>query len=153
MKNQEFNKMSEIKEEEEEEKGYVVRTYKSFDDMELKKDILKGIYGHGFEHPSAIQQKAIVPMAKGLDLIAQSQSGTGKTGTFVIGILQRIELNENCTQALILSPTRELASQTFTVVNNLGHHMKDLRVKLAIGGVRRNPRFFRLIEKSSTVKG
>jgi translation initiation factor 4A len=117
-------------------KPYEIITYKKFDDMDLNKEILKGVYAYGFENPSVIQQKAIVPLAKGYDIIAQSQSGTGKTGAFTIGILQLIDIKVNATQALILAPTRELASQTFNVIKNLGQNLKDLRVQLAIGGTK-----------------
>jgi len=58
--------------------------------MELKAELLRGIYAYGFEHPSAIQQRAIMPIITGRDCIAQAQSGTGKTATFSIGILQRV---------------------------------------------------------------
>jgi len=119
-----------------EAKDYEVVNYASFDDMNLKPDILKGIYSYGFEKPSTIQQKAIVPLAKGYDIIAQSQSGTGKTGTFAIGILEKIDFMQECTQALILAPTRELASQIHSVISALGSHVENLRIKLSIGGVR-----------------
>ena len=79
--------------------------------MNLKEPLLRGIYGFGYEKPSAIQQKAILPCVSGKDVIAQAQSGTGKTATFVISILQRITTEKNECQALILAPTRELAQQ------------------------------------------
>lgn len=79
--------------------------------MGLKDELLRGIYAYGFEKPSAIQQRAILPCISGKDVIAQAQSGTGKTATFVISILQRIDTNINECQALILAPTRELAQQ------------------------------------------
>jgi hypothetical protein len=60
----------------------------SFDQMNLHENLLRGIYAYGFEKPSAIQQKGIVPFGKGLDVIQQAQSGTGKTATFCAGILQ-----------------------------------------------------------------
>jgi len=63
----------------------------NFDDMNLKEELLRGIYAYGFEKPSAIQQRAIVPCIKGMDVIAQAQSGTGKTATFSIAILQKID--------------------------------------------------------------
>ena len=63
----------------------------NFDDMELKEELLRGIYAYGFEKPSAIQQRAIVPCIKGFDVIAQAQSGTGKTATFAVSILQKID--------------------------------------------------------------
>jgi len=87
----------------------------SFDGMGLKKDLLRGIYAYGFEKPSAIQQRAILPILEGRDVIAQSQSGTGKTTIFCVGVLQSLNGKSRETQALVLSPTRELAEQTRTV--------------------------------------
>lgn len=58
--------------------------------MELKPELLRGIYAYGFERPSAIQERAIMPIITGRDVIAQAQSGTGKTATFTISILQRV---------------------------------------------------------------
>ena len=107
--------------------------------MNLREDLLRGIYAYGFEKPSAIQQRAIVPcirgkkkkhfyfekntcfsniclMIKGRDVIAQAQSGTGKTATFSIAILQQLDLNIKECQALILAPTRELAQQVIFIL-------------------------------------
>jgi hypothetical protein len=95
----------------------------NFDDMNLKEELLRGIYAYGFEKPSAIQQRAIVPCIKGMDVIAQAQSGTGKTATFSISILQQIDTNLRECQALILAPTRELAQQIQKVVMALGDYM------------------------------
>ena len=67
----------------------------SFEHMGLREPLLRGIYSYGFELPSAIQQKAIIPCCKGQDVIAQAQSGTGKTAMFAIGILQQIDLAVN----------------------------------------------------------
>jgi translation initiation factor 4A len=92
----------------------------SFDDMGLKDDLLRGIYAYGFEKPSAIQQRGIMPILSGHDTIAQAQSGTGKTATFSIAVLQQIDLKLNKTQALILAPTRELAQQIQKVARALG---------------------------------
>lgn len=72
--------------------------------------------GYGFERPSVIQQKAILPLIKGIDTIAQAQSGTGKTGAFSIGVLHRIDPLSSYTQALIIAPTRELAKQIKDVI-------------------------------------
>uniref|UniRef100_A0A8C9XQW7 RNA helicase n=1 Tax=Sander lucioperca TaxID=283035 RepID=A0A8C9XQW7_SANLU len=83
----------------------------NFDDMSLKETLLRGIYAYGFEKPSAIQQRAIIPCIKGYDVIAQAQSGTGKTATFAISILQQLDIEVKETQALVLAPTRELAQQ------------------------------------------
>lgn len=96
----------------------------NFDEMNLREDLLRGIYAYGFEKPSAIQQRAIIPCIKGRDVIAQAQSGTGKTATFSISILQQIDLNLKDCQALILAPTRELAQQIQKVVLALGDFMQ-----------------------------
>ncbi|XP_028314939.1 eukaryotic initiation factor 4A-I-like [Gouania willdenowi] len=95
----------------------------SFDEMNLHEDLLRGIYAYGFEKPSAIQQRAILPSIKGYDVIAQAQSGTGKTATFAISILQQINVDLKATQALILAPTRELALQIQKVVLAMGDYM------------------------------
>ncbi|CAD6574094.1 MAG: translation initiation factor eIF4A [Tremellales sp. Tagirdzhanova-0007] len=96
----------------------------NFDNMELKPDLLRGVFAYGFERPSAIQQRAIMPIITGRDCIAQAQSGTGKTATFSISILQRIDTTVKKTQALILAPTRELAQQIQKVVIALGDYLK-----------------------------
>ena len=78
----------------------------SFDDMQIRDALLRGIYAYGFERPSAIQQRGIMPCVKGRDVIAQAQSGTGKTATYAIAILQRLDLKLNMCQALVMAPTR-----------------------------------------------
>ena len=105
----------------------------SFDDLELKEDILRGIYAYGFEKPSPIQQKAIKPTIKGNDIIAQAQSGTGKTGTFGISVLERIDIELNKPQALILAPTRELVDQITGVIGNIGCFL-GVKVEGFVGG-------------------
>lgn len=87
----------------------------SFDDLNLKDEVLRGIYQYGFERPSAIQQRAILPCLQGRDIIAQAQSGTGKTATFTISILQKLDPAVAMCQALVLAPTRELAKQIQSV--------------------------------------
>jgi len=99
------------------------QTCDAFDDMNLKEDLLRGIYAYGFEKPSAIQQRAILPCIGGQDVIAQAQSGTGKTATFSIAILQQIDISLMATQALVLAPTRELAQQIQKVVMALGDYL------------------------------
>lgn len=108
---------------------------KSWDDIDLNPDILRGIFSCGYENPSPIQQKAIMPIIKGRDIIAQAQSGTGKTAAFTIGALSQLDLSRNETQVLILSPTRELTMQTSNVVKNLGVMMHGLRVQTLYGGL------------------
>jgi len=105
----------------------------NFDDMNLKEELLRGIYAYGFEKPSAIQQRAIVPCIKGMDVIAQAQSGTGKTATFSIAILEKIDTNLRECQALLLAPTRELAQQIQKVVMSLGDYM-GAQCHACIGG-------------------
>ncbi|QLL32150.1 hypothetical protein HG536_0C03180 [Torulaspora globosa] len=105
----------------------------TFETMKLKNDLLRGIYSYGFEAPSAIQSRAITQIISGKDIIAQAQSGTGKTATFTIGILQVIELKKRELQALVLSPTRELASQISQVVSNLGDYM-NVKAMAITGG-------------------
>ena len=106
----------------------------SFDEMQLKEQLLRGIYAYGFERPSAIQQRAIIPCIRGRDVIAQAQSGTGKTATFSISILEQIDMNVKECQALILAPTRELAQQIQKVVLALGDYM-GVTCTACIGGV------------------
>jgi len=118
---------------ESEGKQQEVKLYSTFDSMGLREELLRGIYGYGFEKPSAIQQRAIVPIVTGRDVIAQAQSGTGKTATFSIGILQSIDTQLNETQALVLSPTRELAQQIQKVCLALGDYM-SVQVHSCIGG-------------------
>jgi len=105
----------------------------NFDDMNLREELLRGIYAYGFEKPSAIQQRAIVPCIKGMDVIAQAQSGTGKTATFSIAILEKIDTSLRECQALILAPTRELAQQIQKVVMSLGDYM-GAQCHACIGG-------------------
>ncbi|CAE6457418.1 unnamed protein product [Rhizoctonia solani] len=95
----------------------------TFDGFELKENLLRGIYASNFEKPSAIQRRAILPVAEGRDVIAQGQSGTGKITAFSISILQFIDTSLPETQALVLSPTRELATQTQSVILGLGNYM------------------------------
>merc|ERR1711931_108053 len=121
------------------EEGLIQSTWDTivdnFDDMNLRENLLRGIFAYGFEKPSAIQQRAIMPAIKGYDLIAQAQSGTGKTATFSIAILQQVDFDPNkiqC-QALVLAPTRELAQQIQKVVLALGDYQK-VKCHACIGG-------------------
>lgn len=107
-------------------------TYATFDEMDLKEELLRGIYSYGFESPSAIQMRGIIPIVKGRDTIAQAQSGTGKTATFSIAVLQTIKPTGNC-QALILAPTRELANQIQKVASTLGDYLK-IKSHACVGG-------------------
>lgn len=110
-----------------------VEVVPTFDNMGLRDDLMRGIYSYGFEKPSAIQQRAIKQIIKGRDVIAQAQSGTGKTATFSISVLQCLDTALRETQALILSPTRELAVQIQKVVLALGDYM-NVQCHACIGG-------------------
>jgi translation initiation factor 4A len=110
-----------------------LKMYDSFDDMGLQDNLIRGIYSYGFEKPSKIQQLAIVPMSKHTDILAQSQSGTGKTGAFTIGSLSVVDTTIKAPQVLVICPTRELSQQTERVARALGSHM-GLRVLSATGG-------------------
>ena len=109
-------------------------TIQSWDDLDCDTALLRGIYSYGFEKPSPIQQRAILPMKNKKDVIAQAQSGTGKTGCFAVGILLSIELEKNKTQALCLSPTRELSTQIKSVIDGIGSIMTGLKTQLLVGG-------------------
>lgn len=110
-----------------------IKEYESFDDMGLREDILRGIYAYGFEKPSVIQTKGIVPIIEGHDCISQSQSGTGKTGTFTIGALQKVDESIKSHQVIILSPTRELSYQIYNVITSLSNYT-NVNVGTCIGG-------------------
>lgn len=124
----------------------------NFDNMDLNPDLLHGVYAYGFEHPSAIQARAIIPVIKGHDVIAQAQSGTGKTATYSIAILQRIDPSNKNVQALILAPTRELAQQIQKVVIALGDYMK-ISCHACIGGTAVREDMAKLQEGAQVVVG
>lgn len=106
----------------------------SWDDLNMDDKVLRGIYSIGFEKPSPIQAKAVKPMMDGKDLLAQAQSGTGKTGAFSIGTLNRIDTSQNTIQAVVLSPTRELSQQSYNVISSLSGFMDGLKLQLLVGG-------------------
>jgi len=111
-----------------------IKIINSWDNFDMNPDILRGIYSYGFEKPSPIQSKAILPIQNGLDIIAQAQSGTGKTAAFTVGALTRVNISENNNQILIMVPTHELAQQIFTVISNLSSMIEGIRIKTIIGG-------------------
>ena len=111
-----------------------LETHERWETMELRPDILRGVYAIGFEQPSPIQSRAIKPVVAGRDVIGQAQSGTGKTGCFTIAALQRVDPSLRQTQVLILSPTRELSQQTKKVIDGIGGNVRGLRTQLLVGG-------------------
>ena len=110
-----------------------VKVVSTFDSMGIREDLLSGLYSYGFEKPSAIQQRAIVPITSGRDVIAQAQSGTGKTSMISLALCQMLDTNTREIQALVLSPTRELATQTEKTALALGNFM-NVQVHACIGG-------------------
>ena len=110
-----------------------VKVVSTFDSMGIREDLLRGLYSYGFEKPSAIQQRAIVPITSGRDVIAQAQSGTGKTSMISLALCQMLDTSTREVQALVLSPTRELATQTEKTALALGNFM-SVQVHACIGG-------------------
>lgn len=111
-----------------------VNEINEWEDLNAKTPLLRGIYANGYEKPSPIQRKAILPLFEKKDIIAQAQSGTGKTACFSIGALQLIDIEKKAPQAIILSPTRELSIQTKKVIDSLGSLFPKLTTQLMIGG-------------------
>jgi len=111
-----------------------VKEINEWEDLNAKTPLLRGIYANGYEKPSPIQKKAILPLFEKKDIIAQAQSGTGKTACFSIGALQLIDIEKKAPQAIILSPTRELSIQTKKVIDSLGSLFPKLTTQLMIGG-------------------
>lgn len=107
---------------------------KTWDDLNVDPAILRSIYSHGFEIPSEIQKKAIPPIKECRDLIAQAQSGTGKTGAFVIGSLSHVDVSKQTTQVIVLVPTHELVTQIFTVFQSLSDFMEGIVIRKMVGG-------------------
>lgn len=105
----------------------------SFDTLNLKDNLLRGIYSYGFENPSKIQNDSIPVLLTGKDLIAQAQSGTGKTGAFLIGALQKIDESKKETQILVLVPTHELVHQIYEVAVELSKYL-DVTIMEVVGG-------------------
>ncbi|RKP12312.1 P-loop containing nucleoside triphosphate hydrolase protein [Piptocephalis cylindrospora] len=110
-------------------------TATSFEDLGLKEDILKGVYGMKFVKPSKIQERALPLLLSDppTNMIGQSQSGTGKTAAFTLTMLSRINPSEDTPQALCLAPARELAIQIKEVVDEMGRYT-GIRTYLACGG-------------------
>lgn len=106
----------------------------AFDNItDISDKLLRGIFGMGFEIPSSIQRKAINPIRSGVDIVAQAQSGTGKTATFLIGTMDKIELDKKYPQVIVICPNRELAQQIFFNFEGLNTYLK-IKGALIMGG-------------------
>ena len=109
--------------------------YNKWDEIPgIDEELLHGIYAYGFEKPSPIQKRSIIHIIEGKDVIAQAQSGTGKTGSFSVSTLASINRGLKQVQAIILAPTRELANQIYDVVKAFSRHMTNFQCQLLIGG-------------------
>ena len=108
----------------------------NFDNLNIKENILKGVYLYGFKEPSPIQKKGIEAINTGRDCIIQSQSGTGKTATYLLGVFNKILPNKHL-QAIILAPTRELATQIYNVASEISK-FSNIVTTLFIGGNNNN---------------
>jgi len=107
---------------------------KKWENFPIPSNLMRGIFAYGLEAPSPIQSKAIIPLLNGKDIIGQAQSGTGKTATFCIGALNKIDWEVKSSQVMIIAPTRELAFQITDVINNLAHFFPDFSCKTLVGG-------------------
>jgi ATP-dependent RNA helicase DDX6/DHH1 len=115
----------------------------SFEDYELKLELLKGIYEKGYEKPSPVQEEVIPVALIGKDIIARAKNGTGKTGSFVIPILEKVDFTQKYVQAVILVPTRELAMQISSTVKELGKYL-NAQVIITTGGTNLKDDIYRL---------
>lgn len=106
----------------------------NWNDLNIKENLLRGVFSYGFEDPSPIQRRAIKPIIEKNDVIAQAQSGTGKTGAFTISTIERVDETMKETQALIMAPTRELAIQIIGVIDKMSTFIEGFKTKLLIGG-------------------
>ncbi len=104
-----------------------------FEEFCLNRELLMGIFEKGWEKPSPIQEAAIPVALLGRDLLARAKNGTGKTGAYIIPILQRIDVTSGHIQALIVVPTRELALQTSQICMELSKYM-GARIMVTTGG-------------------
>lgn len=123
-----------------EEEKYQDLDFDNFDDYLCEYhngDLLAGIHGYGFERPSPIQSKAILPMCDRRDVVAQAQAGSGKTGAFVIPSLALVDPSKEYPQVIIIGNTRQLAQQIHYVVTKIGVRLisnSGLNVMLCVGG-------------------
>eukprot|EP01133_Synstelium_polycarpum_P005280 gene5280-6118_t len=116
-----------------------------FDDLHLKRELLRGIFEKGYVKPSPIQEKAIPIALTGKDIMARAKNGTGKTASFLIPALEKTDPTKDHVQVLILVPTRELALQTSQVCKELGKYM-NVKVMASTGGTSLKDDIMRLYE-------
>lgn len=115
----------------------------SFEDYQLKIELLKGIYEKGYENPSPVQEEVIPIALTGKDIIARAKNGTGKTASFVIPILEKCDFSKTYVQSLILVPTRELALQVSATIRELGKYL-NVQCIICTGGTSIKDDIYRL---------
>ena len=113
---------------------------KTFDELGVSEQIRRAIEEMGFVQPMPVQE-AVIPYLLGMrrDVIALAQTGTGKTAAFGIPLLQRIDLSSRTTQALVLSPTRELCLQIADDLRDFAKYMDGVHVEAVYGGAAIEP--------------
>jgi len=116
-----------------------------FEEFCLSRPLLMGIFEKGWEKPSPIQEAAIPGALLGRDVLARAKNGTGKTGAYIIPVLQQLDVTQNHIQALVIVPTRELALQTSQICIELSKHLKA-RVMVTTGGTNLKDDILRIME-------
>ncbi|CBZ30595.1 putative ATP-dependent DEAD-box RNA helicase [Leishmania mexicana MHOM/GT/2001/U1103] len=119
----------------------------NFEEYALRRELQMGIFEKGFEKPSPVQEEAIPVALQGKDVLARAKNGTGKTASFVIPVLEKVDTRESYVQALLMVPTRELALQTAQVTKELGKHIPGLEVMVTTGGTTLRDDILRLTSK------
>ena len=115
---------------------------------DIDEHLLRGILSIGFEMPSPIQEQSISKISNGDNIIAQAQSGTGKTGAFVIGTLNKLDLTKAQTQILVIAPTRELITQIHSIFGEISKYMPNVTSYLCVGGEQINKDLYYLNRNS-----
>lgn len=116
-----------------------------FEDFCLHRTLLMGIFEKGWEKPSPIQEASIPIALAGRHILARAKNGTGKTGAYVIPILERIDINITHPQAMVIVPTRELALQTSQICMEVGKHL-GCKVMVTTGGTNLKDDIMRLYD-------
>lgn len=117
-----------------------------FEDYCLKRELLMGIFEMGWEKPSPIQEESIPIALSGRDILARAKNGTGKSGAYLIPLLERIDLKKDCIQAVVIVPTRELALQVSQICIQVSKHMGGVKVMATTGGTNLRDDIMRLDE-------
>uniref|UniRef100_A0A673JH50 RNA helicase n=1 Tax=Sinocyclocheilus rhinocerous TaxID=307959 RepID=A0A673JH50_9TELE len=117
-----------------------------FEDYCLKRELLMGIFEMGWEKPSPIQEESIPIVLSGRDILARAKNGTGKSGAYLIPLLERIDLKKDYVQAIVFVPTRELALQVSQISINMSKHLGGVKIMATTGGTNLRDDIMRLDE-------